>query len=80
MSLDLLKLIRCFGILVRISTKPKKDIFWIYYSILRTVIMNPKLLTDSKASKNNFLSDYLPKNIQLEMGISFLKEYKKRLS
>ena len=55
MGVGLLKIIGCCVILLKISTKPRKDIFWIYYSILRTIIKNPKLLIDSKASKNNFL-------------------------
>ncbi len=78
MGIGLLKLIRCCVILLKISTKPRKDIFWIYYSILRTIIKNPKLLMDSKASKNNFLSDYLPKIIQIKhpTGINFLSRPK----
>jgi FkbM family methyltransferase len=78
MDVGLLKIIRCCIVLLKISTKPKKDIFWIYYSILRTVIKNPKLLMDSKASKNNFLSDYLPKTIQIQhpTGINFLSRPK----
>lgn len=66
MSAGFLEIIRCCVVLLKISTKPRKDIFWIYYSILRTLIKNPKLLMDSKASKNNFLSDYLPKIIQIQ--------------
>ena len=74
MNIRFLEIIRCCLILLKISTSPRKDVFWIYYSIIKTLIKNPKILKNSKSSKNNFLSDYLPRIIQIHHpnGIKFL--------
>jgi len=68
-------IIQCIKILLRTSTRPKKDIFWIYVTILLSVIQDPKVIFNRQKSESaNFLSNYLPRQIIVKTpsGISFL--------
>jgi FkbM family methyltransferase len=61
--------------LLKCSTIPKKDIFWIYFTIFRSVIRDPKVIFNRQKSKStHFLSDYLPRQIVVKTpsGILFL--------
>jgi FkbM family methyltransferase len=71
----ILTIVKCIKILLKCSTIPKKDIFWIYFTIFRSVIRDPKVIFNRQKSKStHFLSDYLPRQIVVKTpsGILFL--------
>jgi len=71
----IISIIKCIKVLLKCSTVPKKDIFWIYFTIFRSVIRDPKvILNRQKSESTHFLSDYLPHEIivRTPTGILFL--------
>lgn len=71
----ILTIVKCIKTLLNCSTIPKKDIFWVYFTIFRSVIRDPKVIFNRQKSKStHFLSDYLPHQIVVKTpsGISFL--------
>ncbi len=62
MKISLKQLMECGIIILRTSTLPRKDWFWIFTTIFFTMLRHPKSIFEQKwgESKTNLLSDYLP--------------------
>ena len=62
MRTSLKEIIQCCFILLRTSTQPKKDRFWLSRSILLTLIKHPDSILNrtTTEAKKHFLSDYFP--------------------
>ena len=62
MGVKFKEVIQCVVILLKTSTKPKKDWFWLCSSVLQTLIKNPDSIFNRTTfdAKKHFLSDYLP--------------------
>jgi len=65
MKIGLKQLFQCLVILLRASTDPHHHLFWIYLTIIISLIKHPQSVfyRVNQKSKNHFLSDYLPHQI-----------------
>ena len=70
------KIISCIAVLFKTQTIPKKDWFWLFFSILFTTIKYPESLSrgGNYGKKTHFLSDYLPHPIKVKSpdGVLFI--------
>ena len=68
------KYIECVGILLKTSTVPKGDWFYVAISVLLTIIRYPRSVFSITRSKKHFLSDFLPHPITIKTadGIFFI--------
>lgn len=73
MKIGLKQLFQCLIILLRTSTDPPHHLFWVYFTIIISLIMHPQSVfyCVNQKSKNRFLSDYLAHQVIMKSPYGF---------